>query len=101
MLSSSSTIRMFFISIAFQILNSSCRRRKLNDENRTLGLVVPDPDIAVMIGDDRRHDSQSQSGPGFFCRKVGFEQPGLVFSRDTAAGICNRQRNDLQLLIIV
>ena len=75
--------------VLFPQLVSYPADRQLDNEFRSLWLVVLDPDESVMIGNDAVDYRQPESRSRFLGRKIRFEQPGPVFCRDTMAGVGN------------
>ena len=52
-------------------------------------LFIRFADDAIMIGNNGIDNREAQSHTAFFCREIGFKQPGFIFIGNTAAVIGN------------
>ena len=61
-----------------------------------LGMVVPDPDIAVVIGDDGVDDGEPQSRPALLGGIVGLKKLPLVLIGDPVAIVTDFEADHLE-----
>src|SRR5512139_1950417 len=60
------------------------------------GLVVPDPNVSMVVCDDHIHNRQTQARPRLSSRKIRLEQSPLVLVGNPAPVITHFQPDHLQ-----